>query len=130
MPPVVRRTITETFLDRVRTSPDKVAYAYKPTYPEAGPVDRWKEVTFRQFHDDCREASLGLMALGLGKGDRAVILSATRYEWSLADMAILGAGGVTGRGRPAAEQQRQDADECQSKTSHARVLVVFKQTAE
>jgi len=95
MPPVVRRTITETFLERVRTSPDKVAYVYKPTYSDAGPIDRWKEVTFRQFHDECRQVSLGLMALGLEKGDRAAILSTTRFEWSLADMAILGAGAVT-----------------------------------
>ena len=37
----------------------------------------------------------GLIAAGVQAGDRVAVLSRTRYEWSLADYAILAAGAVT-----------------------------------
>jgi long-chain acyl-CoA synthetase len=95
MPFVLRKTITETFLERVRVTPHVVGFQYKPTYPEAGPVGQWKQVTYRDFNNECRLIAFGLMGLGLKKGERAVILSNTRFEWPLCDMAILGAAGVT-----------------------------------
>jgi long-chain acyl-CoA synthetase len=42
-----------------------------------------------------RECSLGLAALGLEPGGRVAILSESRPEWVVADLAILAAGGVT-----------------------------------
>jgi long-chain acyl-CoA synthetase len=41
------------------------------------------------------EMSLGLVSLGLEPGDRVAVLSETRLEWALADMAILTAGLVS-----------------------------------
>lgn len=95
MPFITRPTITETFLERVRTTPDVVAYQYKPTHPEQGPVNLWKQVTFRQYYDHVKLVSFGLMGLGVQPGDKVVILSNTRYEWSLCDIAILGASAIT-----------------------------------
>jgi long-chain acyl-CoA synthetase len=95
MPLITRKTITETFLERVKATPDIVGFQYKPTHPEQGTVEVWKRVTFREFHDECKALSFGLMGLGIKHGDRVVICSNTRYEWSLSDMAILGAGAVT-----------------------------------
>ena len=37
----------------------------------------------------------GLIAAGIGAGDRVALLSRTRYEWTLFDYAILAAGAVT-----------------------------------
>jgi long-chain acyl-CoA synthetase len=95
MPFIIRKTITETYLERVRATPGAIGFQYKPTHAEAGPVGAWKQVTFRQFNDECRMVSFGLMGLGIGPQDKVVILSNTRYEWALCDMAILGAAGVT-----------------------------------
>jgi long-chain acyl-CoA synthetase len=93
---VLRKTITETFLDRVQATPHHIGFRYKPSYPEeGGTIGAWRTVSFRDFERRVRETSYGLMALGLNPGDRAVILSNTRIEWSACDMAILGAGAVT-----------------------------------
>lgn len=45
--------------------------------------------------DRVRELALGLKAVGVAPGDRVAILSSTRYEWTLADLAILSIGAVT-----------------------------------
>ncbi|MGK5087693.1 AMP-binding protein, partial [Bdellovibrionota bacterium FG-2] len=95
MPFIVRKTVTDTFLERVKVTPDRVAFTYKPKDPELASKKGWKEVTFREFYGECRQVSLGLMGLGIKPGDRVAILSTTRFEWSLSDMAILGASGVT-----------------------------------
>ena len=39
--------------------------------------------------------SLGLTALGLARGDRVAIISESRPEWLLTDLAVIAAGGVT-----------------------------------
>ena len=95
MPLITRKTVTETFLERVRATPDAIAYQFKPTHPEQGPIDTWKQVSFRRYYDEVRQVSFGLMGLGIQPGDKVVILSNTRYEWPLCDMAILGAAGIT-----------------------------------
>ncbi len=92
---IVRKTITETYLERVKTSPGLIGFQFRPTYPEMGSVGKWKKVTFKEFHQECRLVSFGLMGLGIQQGDRVAIISNTRYEWSLVDLAILGAGAVT-----------------------------------
>jgi len=49
----------------------------------------------RDWFDRLRDLSLGLAALGIAKGDRVVIMSESRPEWLLADLAILTLGAVT-----------------------------------
>lgn len=95
MPFITQKTITETFLERVKSTPAAVGFQFKPTHAEVGPIGQWKQVTFKEFYSDCRRVSFGLMGLGVKPGDRVVILSNTRYDWSLSDMAILGAKGIT-----------------------------------
>ena len=81
-------------------SPDLVGFQFKPTDPEQYPAASlsstgWKQINFREFYQECRLVSYGLMSFGLRSGDRIAIAANTRFEWSLSDMAILGAGGVT-----------------------------------
>jgi long-chain acyl-CoA synthetase len=52
-------------------------------------------VSGRDLVDRVRDLSLGLSVLGMRRGDRVAILSESRPEWLLADLAILAAGGVT-----------------------------------
>jgi long-chain acyl-CoA synthetase len=56
-----------------------------------GLVDR----SSRELFDEVRDLSLGLEGLGVGPGDRVAILSNSRPEWTITDLAILTAGAVT-----------------------------------
>jgi long-chain acyl-CoA synthetase len=82
------QSLQELFLKRVTATPDATAYLY----PEDG---SWKPLTWRQTGDRVRELANGLLALGLVPGERVAIVSNTRVEWILADLAILCAGGIT-----------------------------------
>jgi long-chain acyl-CoA synthetase len=55
----------------------------------------WTDVTCAQAADQIRSTALGLIAEGIKPGDRVAILSATRYEWPILDLAILSVGAVT-----------------------------------
>ncbi len=55
----------------------------------------WTDVTCSQAAGQIRSAALGLIAEGVQPGDRVAVLSATRYEWPIIDMAILSIGAVT-----------------------------------
>lgn len=55
----------------------------------------WKTLSWLEAADLVREIAMGLKSRGVKKGDRIAILSATRYEWTLCDLAILSLGGVT-----------------------------------
>ncbi len=114
------KTITETFLERVKKSPGVIGFQFRPTYPEAGPVGKWKRVTFKEFYQECRLISFGLMALGIQPGDRVVIVSNTRYEWALADLAILGARAVT-----VPVYASSTAQDAQSIIEHSEARVAF-----
>jgi long-chain acyl-CoA synthetase len=54
----------------------------------------WVDVTARQFADGVTELAKGLIAAGIGHGDRVAVMSKTRYEWSLADFALFAVGAV------------------------------------
>jgi len=49
----------------------------------------------KELFERIRDAALGWGALGIGAGDRVAIVSESRPEWLIADLAILSAGGVT-----------------------------------
>jgi long-chain acyl-CoA synthetase len=49
----------------------------------------------RDWFDRLRDVALGLQSLGVSRGDRVVIMSESRPEWLLADLAILSLGAVT-----------------------------------
>lgn len=48
----------------------------------------------RDWFDKLRDVSLGLSSLGIGRGDRVVIMSESRPEWLLVDLATLAFGAV------------------------------------
>jgi long-chain acyl-CoA synthetase len=59
------------------------------------PAGTWQDVTARQFRDEVAAIAKGLVAAGVGVGDRVALMSRTRYEWTLLDYAIWTAGAVT-----------------------------------
>ncbi|NHC12383.1 AMP-dependent synthetase/ligase [Motilibacter deserti] len=56
---------------------------------------RWVDVTAAEFRDQVTAVAKGLIASGLGPGDRVAIMSHTRYEWTVVDFAVWAAGGVS-----------------------------------
>jgi long-chain acyl-CoA synthetase len=76
------------FLDRVDRSPRSEAFRY--------PVgDRWESVTWAEAGEQVSRLAAGLLALGLEPEQRVGIAAGTRYEWILADLAVMCAAGAT-----------------------------------
>jgi long-chain acyl-CoA synthetase len=76
------------FFDRVEATPDAAAYSF----PDG---DTWQSVTWRETGDHVTKLAAGLIALGVQPEQRVAIASGTRYEWVLADLAIMSAGAAT-----------------------------------
>jgi long-chain acyl-CoA synthetase len=76
------------FLDRVEKSPDSEAYRF----PRG---ESWESVTWRDTGAEVSRLAAGLLALGIEMEQRVGIASGTRYEWILADLAIMCAGAAT-----------------------------------
>lgn len=55
----------------------------------------WREVTAARFAAEVVEVAKGLIASGIGPGNRIGILAANCYEWTLFDFAVWAAGAVS-----------------------------------
>lgn len=55
----------------------------------------WTDITVREFRDDVQTLARALAAIGVEEGQSVAIMSPTRYEWTLLDLAIMYAGAVT-----------------------------------
>ncbi len=66
---------------------------YQPT--GSGTGDGYRTYSWNEWLRASREIALGLRALGLRKGEIVCVLSETRAEFYLADIGIMGAGGVS-----------------------------------
>jgi len=82
------QNVAVQFLDRVATSGSKEAFRF----PRG---DAWESVTWSQTGERVRRLAAGLLSLGLEPEQRVGIASSTRYEWILADLAIMCAAGAT-----------------------------------
>ncbi|APC36680.1 long-chain fatty acid--CoA ligase [Nocardiopsis dassonvillei] len=82
------------FLSRVAESPDSEAFSY-PLPGASGTPEKWETLTWSQTRDRVRDIALGLHDLGVTPQARCAIVSSTRVEWILADMAVLCAGGAS-----------------------------------
>jgi long-chain acyl-CoA synthetase len=84
----LKPNVAVLFLDRVAKSPSSEAFRY----PKG---DAWESVTWRQAGDRVEALAAGLLSLGLESEQRVGIVSNTRYEWILADLAVMCAAGAT-----------------------------------
>ncbi|MCH1868432.1 long-chain fatty acid--CoA ligase [Nocardioides sp. CFH 31398] len=76
------------FFDRVAVSPTAEAFRF--------PVgEAWESVTWKQAGDDVSVLAAGLVSLGIEPEQRVGIASGTRYEWILADLAVMASGAAT-----------------------------------
>jgi long-chain acyl-CoA synthetase len=84
-------SLADVVFERADREPEAVIMRRQAT--GGGPP--WPGVTAAQFRGEVTALAKGLIAAGIGAGDRVALLSRTRYEWTLADYAILAAGAVT-----------------------------------
>lgn len=82
------RTALEMWNARVAASGDRLAFRFK----RGG---EWQSITFREADAAARELAAGLAAMGVGAGDTVCIISQSRYEWMLFDLAIVLAGAIS-----------------------------------
>ncbi|WP_026551456.1 AMP-dependent synthetase/ligase [Arthrobacter sp. H20] len=80
--------VTDLLLQQHQRSPAGALYAIK----KAG---QWHDVSAAQFLDQVQALAKGLIARGVRPGDAVAVMSTTRYEWTLTDLAIWFAGAVT-----------------------------------
>lgn len=82
----------ETFLtvlrENTRRRPQTVLYSRPRKF-------EWVDVRADEFLREVYDVAKGLIANGVGQGDRVVLMSDTRYEWNLFDFAIMAAGAVS-----------------------------------
>jgi long-chain acyl-CoA synthetase len=81
-------SVAQLFLDRVSATPEAEAFRFPGG-------EAWQSVTWAQVHERVNALAAGLIALGIAPEDRVALASATRYEWILADLAVMCAGAAT-----------------------------------
>ncbi len=86
---------------------------------------QWHSYTWEESFCLVREIALGLVSLGVKKGDRVVIFSANRVEWSLIDWANICIGALTVPLYPTSA-----ADEVGRILDNSESTVLFVDTAE
>lgn len=82
------RTLPTLFWHRVTEWDDRVALREKE-------LGVWRSISWAEYGERARAAGLGLVALGLEKGDVVSILADNIPAWLYTDLGVLGVGGVT-----------------------------------
>src|ERR1700748_2797444 len=80
-------TLLTAYAETVAQAPDAVAHRWLAD-------GEWRSLTYRQLHDQVRDAALGLTAAGLRPGEFAAVWSRNRSEATIADYAVMHARGV------------------------------------
>ncbi|MBL8784087.1 MAG: long-chain fatty acid--CoA ligase [Deltaproteobacteria bacterium] len=107
------RNVGEMFRIRAkRSGPSPALYAKRD--------GRWDKTTWAGFYDEAREVLAGLLALGLGRGDKVAILGDTHKPWAVLDMGAQLGGLVTYGIYP-----KQPVDHIRYLLSHADTRVIF-----
>lgn len=81
-------TVLKLLFAQAKARPHGVMFTRPQNY-------EWVNVTAKEFVTEVLEVAKGLIANGVEVGDRVVLLSETRYEWSLFDYAIWAAGAAS-----------------------------------
>ncbi|QOT20234.1 long-chain fatty acid--CoA ligase [Paenarthrobacter sp. YJN-D] len=93
VPPLVNISPETNITDLVLREAGKASNP--PLFSKLDASGQWADVRATDFLADVRALAKGLIASGVGQGDRVGIMSRTRYEWSLVDFAIWFAGAVS-----------------------------------
>ena len=109
-------TIPGLFRERVKRSPDAIAYRY---FDKKHAI--WKESTWQEMSIDVARCQAALQKESLVKGDRVAIMAKNCREWIIFDQAVLGLGLVL---VPLYTQDRADNATYILKDCGAKLLVI------
>ena len=119
-PGVASSTVADLLPIAVREHGDRRAVMYK----EDG-ASGWTSKSYTEIGEIVRRLSLGLMDLGIEKGDKVSILANTRPEWTYFDFAALTAGATV-----VPIYQTNSPDECQYVLENSDAKAVIVEDAE
>ncbi len=112
-------TNSKTVADLAPLAAERHADLPAVTYKDAS--GQWVSKTYREVGDIIRRLALGLLELGIEKGDKVSILANTRPEWTYFDYAALSVGAVV-----VPIYQTNSPDECEYviENSDAKAVIV------
>ncbi len=111
-------TIPQMFVKRAAQHPDKVALRHKY-------LGIWRDITWGDYLSSTRYACLGLVALGLKRGERVAVIGENRPEWLFADMGTMCAGGVT-----VGIYTTSSAEQCEYVVGHSQAKIFIAEDEE
>lgn len=112
-------TIAELLPAAVAAHSSRRAVSYK------GAGGQWRSKTFTEVGEEVRKLALGLIDLGITKGDRVSILGNTRPEWTYFDFAALTIGAVV-----VPIYQTNSPEECRHVLTDAEAIAVIVEDDE
>jgi long-chain acyl-CoA synthetase len=113
------KTLADLFPLAVRKHGPNKAVMYKD------PSGQWVSKTYEQVGEIVKALSLGLMDLGIEKGDKVSILANTRPEWTYFDFAALSAGATV-----VPIYQTNSPEECQYVLENSDAVAVIVEDGE
>ncbi len=116
--------VTGWLLDAVRDHPEAVALRRKGP-GEQGAGDAWLELTWGELADQVSRVATALRALGVGPGDRVVLMLRNRPEFHIADLAT-----VFLRATPISIYNSSAPEQIEYIVGHSRAGVVIVDDAE
>src|SRR5215211_1945300 len=119
-PGVASRTVADLLPLAVRENGPRRATLYKDQESR-----EWVPKTYAELGEIVERLSLGLMDLGIAKGDKVAILSNTRPEWTYFDFAALTAGATV-----VPIYQTNSPEECKYVLEHSDAKVVIVEDEE
>lgn len=85
---ILKTTVLETFLERVKQTPHAPAFRSKNN-------QKWNTLSFKEFYDKVCRLSFSFLKCGIQKGTHVGIFSKTRFEWVWSDIALISIRAVT-----------------------------------
>ncbi|MBO1333010.1 long-chain fatty acid--CoA ligase [Streptomyces sp. VRA16 Mangrove soil] len=86
--PPVSGGLSDSVFTTAEQAPGRVQFSLST------PGQEWEPVTAHRFAAEVLAVARGLVAQGVGFGDRVAVMSRTRYEWTLAAYALWSVGAV------------------------------------
>lgn len=92
------KTIAQIFWSRVKENKHNPLFIYhkEGDFPPFTHKGKLRKMSWVEVGNRVKKVGMGLLALGAQRGDRISIMSNTRPEWVIADLALLSIGGETG----------------------------------
>src|SRR6185437_9244470 len=81
------KTVNDVFFRAAGAGPDRVLQ-----WRDA--AGKWQPITGHQLYHRVHAVAKALSGWGIGKGDRVAILAENRWEWMIADFAVLALGAI------------------------------------